>query len=440
MKISRAFILVFIVFFHTAISFCYENGGMLCGEDNAKPVWILRFEIRDKDTHMPVRHTTIRILDSSGRSISWEANRDGVGVFVAISESCLPSDATLEIASEGYKYHTEQIERDYFERNKENYRILLEGHRHKWTSLKQIPSTEELIDKIIAKRYAVGVKRIPSGMGFDWVNYAPPCYEFTFELESRGGQNESSREPRRERSYERDEDRGEYGEQPGELLASNCRYIVLPEDGCYRVIPLNSDFNSHEFCQEMGHNRVTSAELIQGRITGRVKICCERIHENNEEPGTDREHNEREKEEERSQSEQSDNRKTMEEYVSIAQQNGSGIAARNLTRNDRETINRAMGQVWYMIGVVVAYINPESPAYRAGLREGMIISNVWTNNTSSWAPTDAESFDTIMQNRKRGDKIRLAIWRQSEGNNIKAGYAGSEEKGKWYQDEITFEF
>ena len=39
------------------------------------------------------------------------------------------------------------------------------------------------LEKISEERYLVGAERIKSGMGFDWINYAPACFEYTIEME-----------------------------------------------------------------------------------------------------------------------------------------------------------------------------------------------------------------------------------------------------------------
>jgi len=134
-------------------------------------------------------------------------------------------------------------------------------------------------------------------------------------------------------------------------------------------------------------------------------------------------------------------RKMREEDIKKSKENRSGVATRDYDKKKREEVNRAMGMPMGIIGAVVSYVDPNSAAYKAGLREGMIVTSVeWRHSkgTSNITPTSAEYFDKIMKNRKPGEKIELDVWYKSEGNRIKKGYAGSEQKGKWYRKTLRF--
>ena len=85
-----------------------------------------------------------------------------------------------------YRFYSKTIDRYYLKSEEDERRIYLEGHRHNWTDMNQIPSTQELINKIRDKRYQVGVEKISSGYGFDWLNYAPACFEYEIELDRIG--------------------------------------------------------------------------------------------------------------------------------------------------------------------------------------------------------------------------------------------------------------
>ena len=138
----------------------------------------------DEATHYPVAHAKIKITDdSTGWSMSWKANEDGIAVLVVMDVRCIPTFGTIEITAQDYRYYTEEIDQWDFVEGEDDYRILLEGHQHNWTDFNQFPSTQELIDKISEGRYLVGVERIKSGMGFDWINYAPACFEYKIEME-----------------------------------------------------------------------------------------------------------------------------------------------------------------------------------------------------------------------------------------------------------------
>jgi hypothetical protein len=165
-------------------SFCQEDGGNLChGDDiNEKPIWILRFNIIDIRTHNPVRYANVEIYSKSrGDGIKWHANKEGVAVFVALDPRCIPDNGTIEISSQNYIYYSQPIDRNYFRQGESDKRIYLEGHHHNWTDYNRIPKTQEIVDKISAKRYQVGVKTID--VGYASVNFAPACFEYEIEME-----------------------------------------------------------------------------------------------------------------------------------------------------------------------------------------------------------------------------------------------------------------
>jgi hypothetical protein len=159
-----------------------DDGGMLCGTEQQKPILILRFEVVDAESRTPIPGASIKTSGSGEHEMSWRADSRGVAVLVACDERCIPSSGVLEVTARGYNYHTEQIGRDSFSKQINNRRIFLEGHQHNWTNSSQFPSTQELINKVRAGRYRIGIERIPSGMGFDWINYAPSLFEYRIEM------------------------------------------------------------------------------------------------------------------------------------------------------------------------------------------------------------------------------------------------------------------
>ena len=182
-KNSITILSVFVALLLSNSAFSQDNDGMLCGTEREKPVWILRFEIVDMDSHAPIRHATIKTIGSRGRTMTWPSDRQGISVLVCTDERCIPSSGFLEVAARGYRYHREKMERYAFQSLEANRRILLAGHRHNWTDLNRLPSIQEIMDKVKARQYRVGVHKIPSGMGFDWINYAPALFEFRIEME-----------------------------------------------------------------------------------------------------------------------------------------------------------------------------------------------------------------------------------------------------------------
>ena len=127
-----------------------------------------------------------------------------------------------------------------------------------------------------------------------------------------------------------------------------------------------------------------------------------------------------------------------------------GIVVQDLDAGKKKEIDRVMGHPVGIIGVEVVRVDPFCPACDAGLRSGMIITSIKREEAqrrggSLSMPeflvktlTDANYFERLVAGFADGDSVTLMVWRQSEGNNIRPGYVGSEEKGKWYQGYISF--
>ena len=160
-----------------------------------------------------------------------------------------------------------------------------------------------------------------------------------------------------------------------------------------------------------------------------------------EEARVRREQEERERERRRAEEEkrrkEEEKQRIQREYEEKAAQNPVGVVVETLTRPKRQELGLLTG----VQGVLVQYVEPSSPAHKAGVRDGMIISSVeWRHSkgTSNKTPTSAEYFDNIMKNRKPGENMELSVWRKSEGNKIREGYAGAEQAGKWYRATLRF--
>lgn len=172
--------------------YCQYEGGMLCGGEDEVPIWIIRFKVIDRETHRPIKYASIEVYENKGDGMTWKADNNGVAVLVITDPNCLPYEGKFEITARNYKYYQIYIERTHFRSNEDDKRIFLEGHNHNWTDINQIPGTQELINKIVDKQYQVGVKKINSGHGFAWTNYAPACFEYEIELERSSTYDHSS--------------------------------------------------------------------------------------------------------------------------------------------------------------------------------------------------------------------------------------------------------
>ncbi len=180
---SIALLVISALSFHAAAALSQYDGGMLCGGEGSPPYWLLRFEVVDQDTHAPIPGARIRIREQpDGFEMVWSADREGVAVLVASDPRCIPGVVSLEITHPLYAYHEEEIVQWDLVTGEDERRILLDGHMHNWTDENALPSTQELIDKVRARRYRVGVRQVPTEYGFSMQNYAPALYEYAVEL------------------------------------------------------------------------------------------------------------------------------------------------------------------------------------------------------------------------------------------------------------------
>ena len=132
-------------------------------------------------------------------------------------------------------------------------------------------------------------------------------------------------------------------------------------------------------------------------------------------------------------------RRERERYKTMARDNGSGIAAIAIPAEKIREIDRVMGKPMGINGVLVVYMDHSSPAYKAGIREGMIVSFIKSGKLNMTV-TAQDYFNSIMQSMKPGEKIQLKVWRMSQEDTISKERVGEERKGKWYQDKIVFTF
>lgn len=164
-----------------------DQSGNLCGPEPKEriPLWILRFEVLDRDSHAPISNADVTIADSRRENeLKVLTDQRGVGVFVISDPNCLPSDRSIiEIIHRRYQYREIEIDRDQLGLEEDDKRILLEGHMHNWTGLDANPDLEELIYKVKARRYRVGIKNVPTEFGFAMPNYAPALFEYRIEMQ-----------------------------------------------------------------------------------------------------------------------------------------------------------------------------------------------------------------------------------------------------------------
>ena len=97
MNMKRLLFLSLVILINASTLFSQDDGGMLCSEEDEKPLWIIRFEVLDEATHYPVARAKIKITDdSTGRSMSWKADEEGIAVLVVADVRCVPASGTIE--------------------------------------------------------------------------------------------------------------------------------------------------------------------------------------------------------------------------------------------------------------------------------------------------------------------------------------------------------
>ena len=102
--------ILFCIILIVSNAFCQDDGGMLCWAEDVVPIWILRYEIIDQDSHTPVSYANIEISDGGRVVHTWSANRNGVAVLVITDPNCLPYEGTVEITARNYRYVINNIE------------------------------------------------------------------------------------------------------------------------------------------------------------------------------------------------------------------------------------------------------------------------------------------------------------------------------------------
>ena len=172
-------ILLALLIFNVTLAVCQDNDGNLCGHEGERQLWLLRFEIIDSETHLPVRNAVIEISGDNGNDMTWEASNRGTSVLVVTSEYCIPSQGKLEVKARNYNYYQEDISRRFFQNEESNNRIYIPGKYN----FDKIPNTQELMDIITAKRYRKGVRNIQIMGGVDVQNNSPACFEYTIEMQ-----------------------------------------------------------------------------------------------------------------------------------------------------------------------------------------------------------------------------------------------------------------
>lgn len=88
---------------------------------------------------------------------------------------------------------------------------------------------------------------------------------------------------------------------------------------------------------------------------------------------------------------------------SIAKKHPMGIAGATLSSASRKEMGLFVG----VKGVIVKYVQPSSPAEKAGLRAGMVIESIAHRVVSNISDLDAK-----LEGKKSGDQFLIGVWRK----------------------------
>ena len=152
---------------------------------------ILRIEVRDRDSRVPISDATIEISGSNNREIAYlRTNHRGIGVLILKRvNSQHPYNYLVRITKEGYKYYETSIERDYLKSEKVNNMILLPqlpeliSERNplsrfitNWSGA-PLPRDSEIVKDVISKNYDIFVTYSNEVLS------APGIFEYSIALE-----------------------------------------------------------------------------------------------------------------------------------------------------------------------------------------------------------------------------------------------------------------
>ncbi len=463
------------------------------------PEFILRYKVLDRETHMPVRDARIT-FEAGSHTLSLMTDNNGVGIIMVIRQDRFTT-ANVKIIAKNYKYWEQKV--DYWNFKNESYgrRLVVNGMTMDWSGTGR-PTMAETVNAVRFGNYQILRDRqiyfrapgcfeftVEMGIVERDVLEAPSLntrhrYPETGSRRPQTNNRRSKLENRfTEDHYYDTEWRLRFlssGDtkyiqfRPGKLMYKNDPYLeyntgninwwiegqeLIIDLGNYEklVFDLNGDPRNNlnginkrdnsrlilERSNQGGKNIHSSPKRSPSEMAERQRSAASQFELERQQKQRELEiRRQREAAElERKKKAEWIEREQHEEDVKTAKDNRSGIATRDYDKKKRDEVTEDMGMPMGIIGAVVSFVDPASAAYKAGLRNGMIVTSVkWRHSKglSNVTPSSAKYFDEIMRNRKPGEKVELSVWHKSKGNNIKKGYSGSEQKGKWYQATLRF--
>jgi len=204
MIMTRLSIIVITFFFISIKSFSQSNYVAFGKyEDVLRYGFILRFEIRDFDTRIPLENANIDLIEGSHEIASVATNRSGVGIFIFKEDIDFPWFGKIRITKSNHCYYEENIERDYLKSQRGRHMIILLNSNNNWSGAPS-PSDQEIVDAVNNKNYRI--HRDP-----DILYGGPGIFEYTIYLEQiRNTLYVEDRNANRQNPIEKREDNQEY--------------------------------------------------------------------------------------------------------------------------------------------------------------------------------------------------------------------------------------
>ncbi|MCB2222129.1 MAG: hypothetical protein KQI35_17230 [Bacteroidetes bacterium] len=133
------------------------------------PDFILRFEILDLDTHVPINNARIFFKDKYGRTQEAFTNDKGIVLFIYYDGNQF-EDGTFEVSISGYKYKSLQVDRYDITRYMRNHGFYM-TQQEPWSDANS-NSIQKIISALINDNYTPA----------EWTG-GPDLYEFDIKLQ-----------------------------------------------------------------------------------------------------------------------------------------------------------------------------------------------------------------------------------------------------------------
>ncbi len=176
MKIEHN-ILIFIIAFHTLtpIALCQKYAAILGSDDRFGPEMVMRIEVRDSETHLPIDNARITLKENSSgiNTFTLQTDEYGIGIVIVLAWGMFPSSGMLTVIAPDYHFWETKVEQwDYYSK-KNDFPLLIEGMKYDWTFSNR-PSISETISALKHGRYTI--------FRGNYTFYGPPCFEYAIDL------------------------------------------------------------------------------------------------------------------------------------------------------------------------------------------------------------------------------------------------------------------